>query len=141
MKKSNYDDIINLSYPYPTKRRRMSVADRAAQFSPFAALTGHDAAIAETGRLTDDKIELGEDAVYQIEYRLTKIAGRIDQGKKIYPKATILYFQKDAKKSGGAYLKKEGCIKKIDEIKKIIEFEDGISIRVSDILEIDGEDL
>ena len=101
---SSYEDIIDL--PYPRKRQRMSNSDRSAQFSPFAALTGFGAAIMETARLTDRKIELDEGGKALLDEKLRKIEDEIcDQ-----PEVTVTYFRQDLRKAGGAYLQKRGRV-------------------------------
>lgn len=93
---SKYDDIIRLSRPVSEKHPRMSMTDRAAQFSPFAALTGYDAAVQETARRTDARIELDEDAKEEIDRRLREL----QPGEPV----TVTYFRPDDRKAGGAYL-------------------------------------
>ena len=93
---SKYDDIIRLSRPVSEKHPRMSMTDRAAQFSPFAALTGYDAAVQETARRTDARIELDEDAKEEIDRRLRQL----QPGEPV----TVTYFRPDDRKAGGAYL-------------------------------------
>ena len=94
-----YDDIINLPHPEPKKHPRMSMENRAAQFSPFAALTGHNEAIKETERLTDSKVELDQDAIEEINRKLMWIKDNIQSS----PQATVTYFVPDSKKVGGKY--------------------------------------
>ena len=97
-----YDDIIDLPYPLPglPTRPRMSIQDRAAQFAPFAALSGHGAAIRETARLTDQRIELEEDQLVVLNEQLQKIMDRVGE----HPEVSVLYFKPDGKKDGGAYV-------------------------------------
>ena len=98
-----YDDIINLPHPTSTKHPRMPMSDRAAIFSPFAALTGHAAAIQETARLTDQRIELDEDTKAELDRKQKILMDYIaDQ-----PEVTITWFCPDEKKSGGAYVVRE----------------------------------
>ena len=127
-----YDDIINLPHSDPQKHVRMSPENRAAQFSPFAALTGHNEAIKETARLTDQKIELEEDAITDINRTLLKIRESI--GTK--PKVVVTYFVPDNKKSGGKYITATVNIEKIDDINNIIVTSDNIKIAVDNILDI-----
>ena len=127
---SSYEDIINL--PYPRKRQRMSNYDRGAQFSPFAALTGFGAAIAETARLTDRKIELDEGGKALLDEKLRRIEEEIcDQ-----PEVTITYFRQDLRKAGGTYLQKCGRVKKLDAYQRAVVFTDGMTIPIDDISEI-----
>ena len=127
---SAYEDIINL--PYPQKRQRMSNADRGAQFSPFAALTGFEAAITETARLTDRKIELDEGGKALLDEKLRKIEEEIYDR----PEVEITYFQPDLRKAGGAYLQKRGRVKKLDAYQRAVVFTDGMIIPIDDISDI-----
>ena len=127
---SAYEDIINL--PYPQKRQRMSNADRGAQFSPFAALTGFEAAITETARLTDRKIELDEGGKALLDEKLRKIEEEIYDR----PEVEITYFQPDLRKAGGAYLQKRGRVKKLDAYQRAVVFTDGVIIPIDDISDI-----
>lgn len=96
----NYDDIINLPHHVSKTRPQMSMKDRAAQFSPFAALTGYDAAIKETGRLTDIRIEMGEEALNILNMKFQILIDSLDDE----PEVTFAYFKPDDRKAGGAYL-------------------------------------
>ena len=127
---SAYEDIINL--PYPQKRQRMSNADRGAQFSPFAALTGFEAAITETARLTDRKIELDEGGKALLDEKLRKIEEEIYDR----PEVEITYFQPDLRKAGGAYLQKRGRVKKLDAYLRAMVFTDGMIIPIEDSSDI-----
>ena len=127
---SAYEDIINL--PYPRKRQRMSNADRGAQFSPFAALTGFEAAITETARLTDRKIDLDEGGKALLDEKLRKIEEEIYDR----PEVVITYFQPDLRKAGGAYLQKRGRVKKLDAYQRAVVFTDGMIIPIDDISDI-----
>lgn len=129
-----YDDIINTPYPTPSKRLKMSMIDRAAQFSPFAALTGYDAAIEETGRLTQRRIELDEEAKYMLDLKqqlLLKCAAE-------QPEVTITYFVPDSRKAGGSYVTANGSLKKIDTHEKLYILADGSRIKMDDVVEIDS---
>lgn len=127
-----YDDIIHLPHHVSATRPHMSIIDRAAQFSPFAALTGFDAAITETGRLTDEKIELDEYEKVALNDKLNKIAEQLDS----QPVVTITYFRPDDKKTGGAYVTTTGIVKKIDEYKRVIILSNKMEITLEDVLEI-----
>lgn len=127
---SNYDDIIHL--PYPQKPRRMSNYNRAAQFSPFAALTGFEAAIAETARLTDCKVELDEGGKALLDEKLRLVEENIQE----LPEITVTYFRPDLRKMGGAYVEKTGRVKKLDGYSRSVIFADGQAIRIEDILDI-----
>jgi hypothetical protein len=130
-----YDDIINLPHHTSASRPHMSVYDRAAQFSPFAALTGYDAAITETARLTNEKIELDEYNKADLSERLCMIQDLKDER----PEVSITYFMPDKKKSGGEYITVAGCVRKIDEHERTVIMQDATKIPIDDILEIDGE--
>ena len=133
--KNPYEDMLHLLHPVSSTRRQMSIADRAAQFSPFAAVVGHDAAIRETGRLTDTKIELGESAIAELEMKLDILADIIAER----PEISVTYFQPDEKKAGGKYVTASGALKKIDATENVIILEDGKTIPITDILDIECE--
>lgn len=128
-----YEDIINLPHPVSKKHPRMSLYDRAAQFSPFAALTGHNAAIIETARLTEKKIQQSEDAISILNEKLHIITE--NPGAEV----TITYFLPDDRKEGGAYVRYTGAVKKIDRYVNSVVMTDGTVIPVEDISEIEGE--
>lgn len=132
---SLYKDIINLPHHQSKTRKHMSMVDRAAQFSPFAALTGHSATIAETARLTDRQIELTEGDKAIINEKLQMLSDYL----KSEPVVTITYFEPDDKKSGGSYETITGTIKRIDEVNKEIKFIDGSVILIERIYDIEGE--
>lgn len=125
-----YDDIINLPHPTSARHPRMPLADRAAIFSPFQALVGHGAAIEETARLTDHKIELTEDEKAVLDEKLRLLLETGAPG-------TFTWFQPDEKKDGGAYVTNLGTIKKIDPLQGIVVLMDGTFIPIEDILEIE----
>ena len=131
----SYDDIINLPNPTSTKHLRMPLSDRAAQFSPFAALTGHEAAIKETARLTDEKLMLSDEVIAEINVKLNLIAETIGTQQRI----RITYFVPDNKKAGGAYISCSGCVKKIDEYEHTVVMEDKTVIPSEQISDIEGE--
>ena len=130
---SKYEDIINLPHPVSKKHPRMSLYDRAAQFSPFAALTGHNAAIIETARLTEKKIRQSEDAISILNEKLHIITENLGA------EVTITYFLPDDRKEGGAYVIHTGAVKKIDRYENSVVMTDGTVIPVEDISEIEGE--
>lgn len=133
-----YDDIINLPHFVSKKYPQMSMSDRAAQFSPFAALTGYDAAIKETARLTDRRVELDEDVLDRLNERLYILRKVLDDGS-VYPEVRITYFEKDLRKDGGKYITVSGRVRKIHEYRNVVIFEDGTEIPVHDISDIDGD--
>lgn len=126
--------IINLPHHISETRPRMPAYDRAAQFSPFAALTGYEAAVAETGRLTDKKVELDEGEKEAINERLNLILERIDER----PQISITYFVPDKKKTGGEYIVTGGIVKKIDDYRRLVILWDGTSIPIDEIIRIEG---
>ena len=130
-----YDDIINLPHHTSATRPRMPRENRAAQFSPFAALTGYETAIKETARLTDERIELSESMIAELDAKLSLLADSITER----PEIAVTYFLPDEKKSGGAYVTAAGTAKKIDDYERTIIFTDGKKIAITDVLEIEGE--
>lgn len=129
----SYDDIINLPHHVSKKHPQMSALDRAAQFSPFAALTGHDSAIKETARLTDMKLELDEYKKEELDDRLQMLRAQTA----LRPEVEITYFVPDTQKTGGSYLSVRGTIKKFDDIEHKILMENGEVIPISDIYELE----
>lgn len=129
-----YDDIIDLPHYQSATRSHMSLHDRAAQFSPFAALTGYEAAVSEIARLTEGKIELDEDARAALDEKLQFLQESAGE-----QQVSVTYFQPDIKKQGGAYLTVSGIIKKINSYERVIMLEDGTSISVDDILDIQSD--
>ena len=130
-----YDDIINLPHHVSATRPQMSMMDRAAQFSPFAALTGYDAAIKETGRLTDGKIEMDEEALNILNMKFQILARSLDDE----PEVTFTYFKPDERKAGGACLTASGVVKKIDDFERMIVMRKGTKIPMDDVLDFDIE--
>ena len=130
-----YDDIINLPHHVSKKHPQMSLHDRAAQFSPFAALTGHKAAINETARLTDEKQILSEDVIAKLNEQLNLIKENISSN----PIVTITYFVPDDRKSGGAYISNTGVVKKIDEYNHTVVLTDKTVIPIEQISEIQSD--
>lgn len=131
---SKYDDIINLPHFVSKKYPQMSIHDRAAQFSPFAALTGYDDLVKETARITYQKIDLDEYVLDELNEKLCFLKKNLSERVEV----KITYFQEDLKKTGGKYLEKCGVIKKIDEFSGCIIFEDSTVIPVDDICEIES---
>ncbi len=119
-----YEDILDLPHHVSATRRRMSMTERAAQFSPFAALTGYDAAIRETGRLTDCSVELEGDEKALLDRRIQLLFRHLDR----QPWITVTYFVPDRRKSGGAYETVEGRVRKIDPLEQALFLEDGTRI-------------
>lgn len=129
---NNYDDIINLPHHISAKHPRLSKEQRAAQFAPFAALTGYGDAIKETARITEDRIELDEEEKKKIDNKILELKNKINDK----PKVTITFFVPDIKKSGGEYVTIIGNLKKIDEYNKLLILEDKKKISIKEIIEI-----
>ena len=130
-----YDEIMGLPHHVSKTRPQMPMSDRAAQFAPFAALTGYDAAIKETGRLTDERIELDVEALSALDMKYQLLMEALDEA----PEVTITYFQPDERKAGGKYVSAVGTVKKIDNFERRITMRDGTRIPMDDVLSIDGE--
>lgn len=135
--KKEYDDIINLPRHVSKTRPQMPIIDRAAQFAPFAALTGHGAAIKETARLTEKRIELDQYMKEALNDKLQIIADQL----KDHPKVTITYFKPDETKDGGAYVTASGRVKKIDTYEGLLVMTDGREIPIEEIIKIELERL
>lgn len=131
-----YDDIICLPHYVSERHARMPIADRAAQFSPFAALTGYDDAIEETARLTDMCIELDEGGKALLDEKLQQIRRAIDT----QPEITVTWFRADERKDGGAYADFTGRVKKLDAYEQAIVFTDGTAIPIRLIYHIEAND-
>ncbi len=131
-KMDNYDDIINLERPVNIVHKPMSRHDRAAQFAPFAALTGYDSAINETARLTDSKIELSEEELRELGEKIM-LLDRMSNDK---PLADFVYFVPDLRKEGGSYVTVTGNVRKIDDFERVVIFTDGRKINLDDIFSI-----
>lgn len=130
-----YDDIIDLPYKKSKRHAHMSMHDRAAQFAPFAALTGYGEAVEETARFTEAKIELAEDRIAEINEVLTKLKKTLDKplGK---VEVELDFFVQDKLKQGGKYLLYKGTVDKLDEHKKRLRLGTGIWINIEDIFDI-----
>lgn len=139
MRKTNaeelYADIISLPHHEITTRKRMSVINRAASFSPFAALTGYDDAVKETARLTSERIELDEGSKAILNDKLRIAVEKVDEK----PEIIVTYFLPDKKKDGGAYITIKTVIKRIDEYERLVMFTDKSAIPIDDIYKIEGD--
>ena len=129
-----YDDIINLPHPTSKRHPRMPIHDRAAIFSPFAALSGHGAAIAETARLTEQRIELDEDTRAELDRKQAVLLEHMDE----QPEITITWFQPDERKDGGAYLTATGRLKKLRELERLLVLADGTEIPLEDVVALES---
>lgn len=127
-----YNSIMGLPHHISAKHKQMSMTERAAQFSPFAALNGYEDAVSETARLTDGRPDLDEYERDAIDRKLREIM-ESDEDLPV----TLTYFRPDAKKSGGAYLTLNGKVSDIDEVGRVVIMESGARIPVTDILVID----
>lgn len=125
-----YDDIIDLPHPVSQRHPQMPLADRAAQFSPFAALTGLDAALQETARLTDQRITLDEYEQAELDKTLQALREAVPQ----HPAVEITYFQPDARKAGGQYVTSVGHVKRIAEYEQQLILTEGTSIPLAEII-------
>lgn len=130
-----YDDIIDLPHHVSATRPRMPMIDRAAQFSPFAALTGYDAAIKETGRLTDERIELSEESRAALDRKQQLLMNNLADR----PVVSVTYFVPDERKSGGAYVTVSGRVKKVDDYQRLLLLTDGTKIPLDEILDMESE--
>ena len=129
---TEYDDIIDLPRP-KSKHEPMPMSDRAAHFSPFAALTGYGDAIDETARLTDARIELSEEERAELDYKQQYLA-TLDA-----PTVAVTYFVPDERKSGGAYVTHTGVLKRVDEIEREMVFGDGTRVEMDEVVGIECE--
>lgn len=131
--KNKYDDIINLPHHISKKHPQMTLEARAAQFAPFAALTGYDDEVKETARLTNRRIELDDEAKSILDNKIQIILERISQR----PTVSITYFIPDTRKAGGEYVTITGIIKKVDGYNQVIVLENRTEIPINEIIDID----
>ena len=129
----NYDDITHLNRPRYADLPAMSMSDRAAQFSPFAALVGYDDAVDETARLTDSRLELTEDEINELNANLNRLLTIIDE----QPEVRVTYFVPDEKKSGGRYVEKVGSARTFDEYSNTLIFTDNENITTADMFSVE----
>ena len=133
--KTAYEDMIGLSRPVSQRHAPMSMIDRGAQFSPFAALTGYEEAIQETERMTDCRVELDEGEVQALNEKIQKICRSLGAR----PRITVTYFVNDNRKTGGQYLVKTGRVRKIDPYAGAFLFDDDMEIEFDRITAIESE--
>lgn len=131
--KNPYEDMMELPHHVSSKRPQMPMSDRAAQFSPFAALVGYDAAIKEAGRLTDERIEPEEDRLNELNMKFRLIKEHLADE----PEVSLSYFEPDERKAGGRYLEISGTVKKIDDFERSLTMKDGTKISIDDILTVE----
>ena len=129
-----YDDIINLERPVSKRHPPMPLANRAAQFAPFAALTGYEAVIDEAARLTARQIELDEDAKAEINRRLLDLAARTDAGEPVQVELT--WFEPDSRKSGGVYRTELVLVRRVDQSYHLLELSDRSLIEINRVLNV-----
>ena len=122
--KPKYDDIINLPHHVSKTHSQMPIEKRAAQFSPFAALSGHAEAISEAERLTHLRHDLSEHEAEQLDIKLQRLIERLPEK----PEVSLTYFQPDPKKPGGSYITKRGTVRHIDWERRVIIFSDQSSV-------------
>ena len=132
--KPDYSDIIHLPHHVSKTHPQMSMHDRAAQFSPFAALTGYDAAVRETARVTERRIELDEGVKAELNARLNCILEHLSE----HPQVSITYFMPDEKKSGGAYRTVTGAVRKLDSFAKTLTLVDGTVVPMEEMVHVEG---
>lgn len=130
-----YDDIINLPHPVSKKHPQMSMLNRAAQFAPFAALTGHGAAIEETARLTDCQIDLDENGRVELDRKMDILLSQLYR----HPVVTFTYFLPDSRKKGGAYYSVTDSVKKWDEYEHSLILAGGTTLEIGSILDMNGD--
>lgn len=131
-----YDDIINLPHHVSRTRPQMPRADRAAQFAPFSALVGYGAALVETARLTDRRIELEEDDRAALDRKQQELLERIGER----PEVAVTWFVPDARKEGGQYITTVGRLKRIDEVRRVMVLVDRTEIPLDDVFDIEAEE-
>ena len=130
-----YEDIVDLPHHVSRKHPQPTVADRAARFAPFAAITGYDEMVLEEARITDDRIELDENSKAALNEKLNMILEFIDE----QPEVSITYFEPDKRKAGGAYVTVTGTVKRIDEYEHLVIMTDGKKINIDDIYNLQSE--
>ena len=131
---NRFADMLDLPRPVSSKHPPMTRLNRAAQFAPFAALTGYEAVIRETGRLTEKEVELSEDRKTELDEKLRQLREQISEA----PEVTIIYFRPDERKAGGAYVTVTGRVRRIDEVRGMIILEDRREIRIDRVVSLDA---
>ena len=130
-----YEDIVDLPHHVSRKHPQPTMADRAARFAPFAAITGYEEMVLEEARITDDRIELDENSKAALNEKLNMIQEFLDEE----PEVTITYFEPDKKKSGGAYVSITGVVKRIDEYEHLVIMTDGKKINIEEIYDLQSD--
>lgn len=124
-----YEDIMHCCRPVSGDHPPMPLAERAAQFAPFAALTGHGEAIKEAARMTNRRIDLDEDMKACLDIKFQRLREQVRNR----PEIEITYFKPDSKKTGGLYKTIRGCVQKVDESRRLLRMTDGTEIFIEDI--------
>lgn len=132
-----YEDMLELSHPVSKTHPQMARRDRAAQFAPFAALTGYEEAVSEAARFTEEKMILDEDSKEQLDWKLRCLQEKVKEK----PIITVTYFLEDEKKKGGKYVTVTGILKKIDGYTHQFVLESGEEIPVEDIVSLEFENI
>ena len=132
----NYDDMLQLPHHVSASRKPMAITARAAQFAPFAALSGYDAEVQEAGRLTDRPIEPDEYEKEAMNARLQLLARHLREKWVV----SLVFFQPDERKAGGAYVTRTGTVKKLYETERLLTLTDGTVIPLDDLIALDGEE-
>ena len=130
-----YEDIVDLQHHVSSKHPQPTMADRAARFAPFAAITGYEEMVLEEARVTDDRIEMDESSKAALNEKLNMILEFLDE----QPEVSITYFEPDKRKAGGAYITVTGTVKRIDEYEHLVIMTDGKKINIDDIYNLQGE--
>ena len=130
-----YEDIVDLPHHVSRKHPQPTMADRAARFTPFAAITGYEEMVLEEARVTDDRIEMDESSKAALNEKLNMILEFIDE----QPEVSITYFEPDKRKAGGAYVTVTGTVKRIDEYEHLVIMTDGKKINIDDIYNLQSE--
>lgn len=132
---NDYSDIIRLPHHQSEKHRQMTLHDRAAQFAPFAALTGYEAELSEAARLTDCRLDVGEEDAE----RINAVLRELTQHSQNVPEVRATYFVPDGKKPGGAYLTHKGKVRRVDTVKRELIFADKAVISIDDIYRLEKQ--
>ena len=130
-----YEDIVDLPHHISKKHPQPTMADRAARFAPFAAITGYEEMVLEEARVTDDRIEMDESSKAALNEKLNMILEFIDE----QPEVSITYFEPDKRKAGGAYVTVTGTVKRIDEYEHLVIMTDGKKINIDEIYNLQSE--
>ena len=130
-----YEDIVDLPHHVSKKHPQPTMADRAARFAPFAAITGYEEMVLEEARVTDDRIEMDESSKAALNEKLNMILEFIDEQSEV----SITYFEPDKRKAGGAYVTVTGTVKRIDEYEHLVIMTDGKKINIDEIYNLQSE--